>query len=372
MTSITAYSPEDYEVFIGLDVDKSSFSFAAKDHGIMNQTKKIPSQPDNLVQYIRKTYPGKKVICAYEAGPTGFNLYDHMNQEEIPCLVVSPSSVPKASSDRVKTNRIDSEKIAHYLRSGELKAVRVPVGEYRELRHLVRIRENYALGRRIARQRIKALLLLEHLHEDIDISSSWSKNDIEKLKRISCTLAVRQRLDMIIMDLEYVRSKLAVVNKGLRSFCKQYPDLYRFMEYLQSVPGIGFITAATILGNIGDPRNLRNPGEIAAFAGLVPKERSTGDTIRRSSITRLGDRVLRALLIEASWFAIKKDKALQQFFCRIRQRHHPYVGARKAIVAVARKLTHIVYRVLTEERMYVRCEDLYTRDTVSRDASIKK
>jgi len=62
--------------------------------------------------------------------------------------------------------------------------------------------------------------------------------------------------------------------------------------------------------------------------------------------------VLRSLLVEAAWANIAKDARLRQFYDRIRAKHHPQVGARKAIVAVARKLTLIIYRVLKEQREY--------------------
>lgn len=62
---------------------------------------------------------------------------------------------------------------------------------------------------------------------------------------------------------------------------------------------------------------------------------------------------LRALLVEAAWSAVQHDKELEQFYNRIRIRHRPGIGARKAIVAVARKMTHRIYSVLKERRDYV-------------------
>ena len=93
--------------------------------------------------------------------------------------------------------------------------------------------------------------------------------------------------------------------------------------------------------------------EIAAFIGLVPTEKSTGDVINQGSITHLGNKILRSLLIEVAWVAIRQDTELNQFYHRIKKKHHPSIGARKAIVAVARKLTQRIYKVLKEQRLYV-------------------
>ncbi len=349
----TYFIPKDYDTFIGIDVDKNSFSFTVKDHNTMKRSKKVPANSEYFYNYIWKTYPNKKVICAYEAGPTGFHLYDYLTQKGIPCLVVSPLSIPKASNERVKNNRIDSDKIAQHLRAGELKSVRIPQGPYRELRHLVKTREDYAKNRKVAKQRIKALLLSANLYPLLkDIESNWSRNYIKKLQNIQCSDAVRNRLDMLIMDLDYARKQTLSIHKVLRTFCKDHEQINMYMQYLRSISGVGFITAITLLGKIGNPKNLKNVRELAAFVGLVPTEYSTGDTISKGSITHLGNKTLRFLLIEAAWIAIRHNTNLEQFYHRVKKRHHPRVAAKKAITAVARKLTQIVYCVLTQERMY--------------------
>ena len=139
----------------------------------------------------------------------------------------------------------------------------------------------------------------------------------------------------------------------MRIFCKNTPEIKNYVRYLCSIPGIGIITASATLGRIGNPLNLKGLQEIGAFVGVVPTEHSTGDNTRRGSITRIGDSDLRSMLVEAAWISIRHDKELAQFYNRIKNRHHPAIGSRKAIVAVARKLTLRIYRVLKERREYV-------------------
>lgn len=265
-----------------------------------------------------------------------------------------PSSIPKAPSDRVKTNRIDSEKIAQELKSCTLKSIRVPREHYRELIYLIQTREDYSRAQKCAKQRIKALLLQAHLYPLIpDPDIRWSKHCIQHLKNIQCSYAVRMRLNLLINDLEYSRNQLLAILRTLKTFCKNIPEVAQHMRYLQSISGIGFITAVTILGRIGDPKNLKDQRELASFVGIVPSEYSTGDTVTKGSITHLGNQTLRSLLIEASWSAIRKNTELNQFYHRIKSRHHLRIGARVAIVAVARKLTHIIYRVLKDQRTFI-------------------
>lgn len=353
MTQVN-YSVKDFDIFIGIDVDKKSFALSAKDHNVMNQLKKIPSDPENFYNYIQNAFVNKKVLCAYEAGPTGFHLYDYLKEKDVPCLVVSPSSVPKAPNERVKTNRIDSEKLAQFLKAGELTSIRVPEGIYRELRYLAKSREEYAHNRVIIKQRIKALLLIANLYPLLrNPAADWSQAYIEQLQQIECPEGVRTRLNMLLIDLEGAKKQTLSIHSSLRTFCRNNKEINHYVKYLRSIPGIGFILSVTILSKIGDPSNLKNLRELAAFVGLVPTERSTGDDINKGSITHLGNQLLRSLLIESSWIAIRKDNELNQFYHRIKNRHHHKIGAKKAIVAVARKLTQRIYKVLKEQRMYV-------------------
>jgi hypothetical protein len=85
----------------------------------------------------------------------------------------------------------------------------------------------------------------------------------------------------------------------------------------------------------------------------VSSEHSTGDKVNRGSITRAGDSHLRNKLIQSAWVAIAKDPDLRAFYRRIFARHPKKVAARKAIVAVARKLTTRMYAVLKQQRPYV-------------------
>ena len=285
----TTYLPQDYDVFIGLDVDKNSFSFTAQDHKVMSKAKKIASQPEQLHNYVKNQFANKRILFAYEAGPTGYDLYDYLSKKEQDCLVVSPLSIPKAPNQKVKNNRIDSKKIVEELKAGKLKSIRVPKGIYRELRHLINLRENYARNRIVAKQRIKSLLLYTSLHTELkDIEQNWSNNYIKALEKLPCSDAVRKRLNMLLMDLDYARQQTSAILRELRTFIKNHKEMQSYMQYLISIPGIGFITAITILGRIGDPENLKNVRELSAFVGLIPTENSTGDNVNYGSITHLG------------------------------------------------------------------------------------
>ena len=100
----------------------------------------LPYSSEQLLNYVRKHFPGQRLAFVYEAGPTGFGLYDELAAEGHSCLVAAPSMVPTAPGQRVKTSRLDSRKLSVRLRGDELRSIHVPLPPYRDLSHLVRLR----------------------------------------------------------------------------------------------------------------------------------------------------------------------------------------------------------------------------------------
>jgi len=273
------YTPQEYDIFIGIDVDAKSFSFTVKNHSTMNNAYKIPANPENLYQHIRNRHNNQKVIRAYEVGITGYYLHDYLTSKNIRCLMVPPPSIPKASNDRTKNNRLDSERISQHLKNGDMMPIRIPDYDCRELRQLLRSREEYVDLRKISKQRIKSLLLFTNLH-------TLLKDTTQVLVIFTYQTAQRTTLQPCHTpkvkftphnDLEYSRNQTLIILKELKTLSKKDEGLKHNMHYLRSIPGIGFITAITILASIGDIEQLRNPRELSAFAGLVPAEYSTGN-----------------------------------------------------------------------------------------------
>lgn len=345
------FHPADYEIFAGLDVDKHSMSvtFAAPE-GVL-RSMRMPAQPEPLLGYVRRHLPDKRIAFVYEAGPTGFHLHDQIIEAGYPCLVVAPSMVPTAPGQRVKTNRLDSQKLATSLQGGQLRSIFIPSPVYRSLRHLVRLRDTFVRQIAATKCRIKALLLLENLafpHH----SGGWSASVLQQLDALPCAPAIRFKLDRLLESLTFAQDQTLQTTREIHRFCLQDPELNRCLGYLTSIPGIGVITATHLLARIGDWRHLRNVRQLAAFLGVVASERSTGDSIRRGGITHVGDSRLRGKLVQAAWAAIRQDAELREFYQRIYQRNPRDHAAGKAVVAVVRKLTTRIYAVLKEQRPY--------------------
>ena len=360
----------EFDIFGGLDVDKKSIAVTFMNQRGILRSFSMPNRTDHLLNYVGKQFQGKKIAFAYEAGPTGWGLYDKLTAEGYPCVVAAPSMIPKVRGQRVKTNRLDSVRLSEDLRGGQLKSVHVPSESYRQLRQLVQLRNTFVKEIVATKLRIKALLLFEGLEfPKAPAGSQWSLIVRGKLKKLSCSPAVRFKLDQLMESLESTEKRALNTIKEIRRFYRQDPELCQAMALLKTIPGIGEIVASHVLARIGDPQQITNVRQLAGFIGLVPTEHSTGDRVARGAITRSGDGRLRSKLIQAAWSAIRQDPELREFYRSVYHRHPRDRGARKAIVAVARKLTTRIYAVLKQQRPYVVREMVHSAPLTQEETS---
>ena len=124
------------------------------------------------------------------------------------------------------------------------------------------------------------------------------------------------------------------------------------IELLRSIPGVGPLVAVTILAAIGEIERFSTSSQVAAYAGLVPSERSTGETIARGGITHQGRSELCGAMVQAAWAVLRTKRetatSLKSFFYKIMMKR----GSQVAIIAVARKLLTIVYQVWKQETFF--------------------
>ncbi len=350
-----SFVPQDYDLFGGLDVDKRSISVTFTNHQGFLRSLHMPYSAEYLLNHVRKHFPNQKVVFAYEAGPTGYGLYDGIVSQGYRCLVVSPSMIPRAPGQKVKTNRLDSRGLSENLRGGQLKSIHIPTEIYRELRHLTQLRDTFVSEMVASKQRIKSLLLFEGISFPPAPAGrgQWSLAVRAKLRKLQCSRSVRFKLDQLLENVEFSEKQALKTTREIRRFCREDSELSQCIECLMSIPGIGWIVASQLLARIGNWRELKNIRQLAGFLGLAPTENSTGERTERGSITHSGDARLRSKLVQASWSAIRQDAELREFFRSVCRTHPRNIAPRVAIVGVARKLSVRISVVLMQQRPYV-------------------
>jgi transposase len=348
------FKPLNYEIFCGIDESKKSMSVTFVSHEDLVKRFTMPFDSKGLLNYVAKRFSGKRVAFVYEAGPMGFGLYDDITKAGHFCMVTAPSLVPKAPGQKVKTNPIDSRNLAEQLRGGHLKGIRVPAEKYRHLRQLTRLRQKCVKRSAGIKQQIKSLLMLEQIPFPVNDKGkiSWSKVVVQQLHKLELAPAIRFKLDRFLCHLNFWHQEVLQSQRELSRFCRNDADLKANVCLLMTVPGIGVVVAIYLLSRIGDWRHLKNCRELGKFFGLIPSEYSTGEKTNRGSITRMGDRFGRSLLIEAAWSAIKQDEDFKALYRRVYDTNPRQIASKKAVVAVARKLTVAISTVLINQRAY--------------------
>jgi transposase len=345
--------PQAYERFIGLDVDKKSIHVTVMSWEGIEKQLQVPYNPAAFVRYLENKFRCGKVVLVYEAGPTGYGLFDALHDHGYDCMVTAPALVPKAPKQKGrKTNRLDSAALALRLRGGDLQGIRVPSPMYRDLRHYAR---RYIQVRNQCikiKQQIKALLLMEGIAFPTE-EGTFTQNALALLPKVPCRETVKHVLEGHVKALECYQAWKSDLLREVRRFIAQHPELTRNMGFISSLPGIGQKVSFLALARIGDYRLIGKADQVSNFLGLCSSEYSTGDRVRRGAITRTGDRHLRSMLIESSWVAIRRDSELRNFYFRVSNQDKPGESKRKAVVGVARKLAARIGAVLKGQRNYL-------------------
>lgn len=293
MTSITTY--------VGLDVHKESISIAAAREGreAARALGRIPNDPVRLLKKLDRLGSRSSLRVCYEAGPTGYGLTRVLESAGIQCVVVAPSLVPRKAGDRVKTDRRDAAKLAHYLRSGDLTPVYVPDEETEALRDLFRARDDAKVVERSARHRLSKFLLRHDRR--YPGRTAWTGMHLEWIRsQVFEHDAMNRVLREYLHAVQEAADRVARLTSDLEELTKEH-ELAPLVRALQALKGVQLITAAGIAVEIGDLRRFRHPRQLMAYLGLVPSEHSTGEGRRRGHITKTGNKHVRRLLVEAAW-----------------------------------------------------------------------
>jgi transposase len=213
--------------------------------------------------------------------------------------VVAPSLIPMKPGDRVKTNRRDATLLARLHRAGELTPVWVPDADHEAMRDLIRLRSVVRQIVTRARQHLQGFLL-RHGRKHGG-GTAWRM----AYRRWLSTLAFEHPAQQIafqdyvdaVMDAE---QRLKRVEEQIFSLLPDW-TLRPVVDGLQAMRGIALINAVVLVAEVGDFTRFSNPRQLMAYFGLVPGERSSGETVRRGGITKTGNTHARRALVEGAW-----------------------------------------------------------------------
>jgi transposase len=338
----------------GLDVHRASVLAASMDRVTGElRVRRLPGETSAVVAFCVGLAGPTRV--AYEAGPTGFALSRALTAAGVECVIAAPGKIERPSSDRVKTDRRDAERLLRLLMIDGLHPVRVPSSEEEALRDLVRAREDIRGDLMRARHRMSKLLLRHDVRYD-GTAAAWTTHHRQWLGAVDLGDRGAQ---ITLLDYLGAIDALIVRRDTLENAIDELvPDSpwAETIGRLRCLRGIDTLSAVGLCAEIGDWARFAKAGHVMSYLGLVPSEDSTGQTRRQGSITKTGSGHGRRLLVEAAWHyrkapakgqALKRRQAgqpahviaiswqAQQRLHRTWRRLDSERGKRRTIVAVA-------------------------------------
>jgi len=340
-------------IYVGFDVHLKSWKVTILTEKVAVKTFSQDPNPELLYQYLMRNFPGGIYHSAYEAGFCGYWIHNKLISLGINSIVVNPGDIPTTNKERVqKEDQRDSRKIARFLRSGELKAIYVPSLKTLEDRGLLRARATLVKDLTRFKNRIKSFLYFHGIDypESFNKSQShWSKRFMTWLESIELTEeSGKITLSSFIQQSKNLRETVLNLTRQIQKL-SQTETYQNNINLLRSLPGIGILTAMTILTEVENILRFDNFDKLCCYIGLVPSTNSSGEQEKIGDVTSRGHSVLRNAIIESAWIAVRHDPVLLKYHLDYCKRMDP----NKSIVRIAKKLLSRIKFVLKNKQPYV-------------------
>ena len=249
----------------------------------------------------RRSAPGspRPVRAAYEAGPTGYGLARELAKRRVECVVAAPSKIPRASGDRVKTDRRDAELLVRLLSAASCTRSGCRGSRRRRCVIWFARREAVRVDLMRCRHRLSKLLLRHGIR--FDDGPAWTQRHRDWLSTIALPWPAAQAT---MLDAQGAIDALAHRRDQFeREIVALVPGSPWVVQVgrLRCLRGVDTLTAVGLCAEIGDFERFARAEQLMSYVGLVPCESTTGQQRRLGSITKTGSGHARRLLIEAAW-----------------------------------------------------------------------
>jgi transposase len=331
--------------YVGIDHHKKSNHITVMDeHGTVIKRGTVSNRRKDLEGFLQSLKGPSSAVFESSAGWTV--LYDNLADCVSEMHLAHPYKTRIIAEAKIKTDKIDSEILAHLLRSNMVPEAHIPSKEVQHIRHLVRQRLFFVRLRTMSKNRMHRLIERNHLAEVVSdaFSDVFGKAGMAFLEKVSLPETERKLLNEQLALLKKLNRLVAEDDKRLKALFEKD----RRVALVATVPGLGYLFAPLIVYEIDTIDRFATPAKLHAYAGIVPSTYASGEKCYHGKLIKMGNRYLRWAMIEAVWPAIRKDPSLRQYYNGVKKGR----DNKAATIATARRLLTIVYRILKEQRPY--------------------
>lgn len=333
--------------YIGFDIDGKKTVACVVSNGRKERFKTLRTDVEHMKQFlIEEGTGGHRVYLTFEiSGQAGY-WYDQLGPYVQAITVSNPHHLTWIYRTAKKNDRLDARKQALLLSIGEIPKVHMPSQEVRQWRRSIQHRRNIVSSITRTKNQIKAVLKSHGLTKSAFPGSWWKRANRGWMREVAGAVVMTAE-ELWRMQLSQLLDQLALLEQQLRH-TTQYLDGYLLTQpaarLLQSIPGVGPRTSEAVLAYTDDVKRFHRSKEYCAYFGLTPKLDESGSVRRLGHISKHGPSVVRWLIVEGAWRAVRKSPGLRAFHARVTAGQK---GRKKiATVAVARKLMAIIRAML--------------------------
>jgi transposase len=322
-------------VYVGMDVHRKRTQVAVLgEDGTQLMNRNVPNDPAELAAILGPLGPGTPAVfeAAYGWGWLA-ELCEDLGMET---HLAHPFRCKAIASARLKNDKVDARTLAHLLRTDLLPEAWIAPPEVRDLRALLRHRARLVRLSTSLKTRVHAVLADRGVRVE---ESLWTKAGRARLATLDLPPTGRAIVEDCLAQIDAIELPLRRLRSEIRRLAKPDPRV----EALQRLPGIGPITAMTLVAEIGDIARFPSARKLCAWAGLTPTVRNSDLKVRHGHISKQGSSWVRWTLVEAAQVARARPPFTRTYAQIARRR-----GKHIATVAIARKLLARCFYVLKE------------------------
>jgi len=329
--------------YVGLDVHARQSSFCVLDA----QGRKLLSRTvhGSYSKVVKEMESVKRPFSVCFEATSGYGwLSEQLSPLAERVVVAHPGQLRLIFRSKRKSDRIDAERLAKLLFLDEVPPAYVPDGRVRAWRGMIGLR-SILVARRVAiKNRIRALLRSQGIEAP---RSLWSKAGLKWLASLAWPSDFEALTrDLLVEELRSVKESIARVERLLKAEASRRPAV----ALLMTIPGVGIRTAEAIVAYMDDPGRFSRNNAVGAYFGLVPCLDSSAGKDRFGHITRQGPPIVRRLLTEAAWQAVRHGKTMRAFYDQVM--HGDPARKKIAIVACAHRLARCMHAMLRDNRAW--------------------
>lgn len=323
--------------YVGLDVHKHYIIAVGvnRDRAQVFGPQRV--EMSRLEQWARKRLT-KQDAVVLEMTTNAYEIYDALSPLGQSVTIVHPPKVALVTRVPVKTDQKAALTLAQLHAVGMLEGIWVPPVAVRDLRAL--LGERRKLTRMSTQMKNRLHSVLHRCRVIAPPGDPFSAKNREWWEQLPLSALERTRVRGYFETLAFIERQIATLDASLAEACAQDERL----PLLVQLPGVGFLTAITLLAAIGVIDRFPGPRQLVGYAGLGARVHDSGQTHRTGKITKAGRRELRAAMVESAQTAVQVHPRWKELLARL----EPRLGRNKAIVAIARKLLVVVWHVLTD------------------------